>query len=819
MKPHLPLIAVGFFLATLSAESYSATRPRELARSQTANIIVSGVEMLEQYGSAAEYSGANTEALAKEIKSCGITYNGTNCLDTQFENFGNAGVKDVDTKDKSGYIFFSRFKMKNDKRILLMAVIANKSDCKLTADKTKCAIDPVTKKPVPEAAFRTANIWAIDAGREKPESYIADFLNCVESEGSCLLRPLLAYDPIRGTAEDNALSDLEGTKAVFANDFRRFYSAAVSASTFAKQPNIDRAVRALTARSEVITKSGNAIYRAAFMNLMKTKFTKNPDLIKDVAREVVATAAAGSSEKIEAALLLAKGGESSKDIVDTLTAAYANTRLSLDLRKDAVLTLSKIASSAAEKDKIVALLGSADQVLRSASYTAMGSIALTEENLPTITKLLSNSAVNIRGNAVRALSRVPGETATFQMATIIRDRDIDVALTAAQFVKADIEAMSSISEVQFKLLLEGTTLAVVPSIPRDRKVLKDDLVPLRAEILVTAFGKVNSSQISMLANLQTSVASKVATVRVEAVFFINKLSINEATMALIDLLVHADLSVAAEAKDSLSQRLLTDRQLDQLFKIAQAKSVSARRNAVALIGKISSKKALQALLQKSAENIDSSSHLVRADVANILGTIYVEEATSRLIVMINDASVDVRTAALNQIAKGDRLLDDKQIATLKSLLQSSYADVPASVIKLLAKINSSASLNVLASLSGVTITASQQILAVKALATIDSPEAVNAMIGFIALENGNVRGVAEAILNTKILTEDQIARIGTSLAHTAPEVRSSAIRLLNRAGSAVALKLLQDQAKIEADANVKAMLDATIAALTGATQV
>ena len=249
-----------------------------------------------------------------------------------------------------------------------------------------------------------------------------------------MLRPLLAYDPIRVSAEENALNDLEGIKTPYATNFRRFYQAALTAATFTKVPSIDRAARALSQRSEVITNSGNTIYRAAFMNLIQTKFSKNAELIKDVAREVLVKSAPGSSERISAALSLARAGETSKEITDALSQAYLNTKLSSDQRKEIVAVSARVATTPADKDKIISLLGNTDQVLRSAAYTAVGSMTLSEANLPTISKLLLNPAVNIRGNAVRALSRVPGEKAILIMAGMIKDKDIDVALTATTHV-------------------------------------------------------------------------------------------------------------------------------------------------------------------------------------------------------------------------------------------------------------------------------------------------------------------------------------------------------------------------------------------------
>lgn len=766
-------------IGLITFEASAGTRTRRQALQQTADITVSTTEVLEQFGNTPSYPTTNVGLLKSEIESCGITYNGTSCLDTTFENFGNAGVRDVDTGDKSGYVFFSRFKMKKDKRILLMAVIANKSDCVVSKrDPKKCEIDLSTRKNLALPAFRTGNIWAITPGREKPETYIADFLKCTETEEECKLRPLLAYDPIKDSAEETAINDLEGIRTRFANDYRRFFQATQIASKIRTRSVLDKAVRAIEQRSEIITKSGNAIYRAAFFNLIQTNFSKFPELVASVAREIADVAPARSQEQLEAVIIAISNGDTSTANMEILVSGFNNTRISSAVRKEAIKTYAQLASSTAEKNKILQLLSSSEQVLRSGAYSALDNMQLSEENIPAINKLLSNKAENIRGNGLKALSRVSGAKGMERMALVIKDKSVDVALSAAGYLKETLRALDSISEVEFIYLLENTTIAAVTNNSRDRRVLETSLIPAREDLLAFAFTKTSGTQQSTLVALKNSATNHFISIRVEAIRFINQLTIPDATITLIGLMSDTNVDVTTEVMKALNTKLLTDTHLDLLFKTSISPNVSIRRNAVSLIGKVSSKRALQALLRKVQENIDSSSWMVRGDIAQILGAIYDTSATTALITLMSDVKKEVRQQASSQLMKADRLYDDTQIKALKALLESSYSDVPSRVITILGQVN--------------------------------TLEMTQIIVSYLGSSNLDLRNSAENSLKLKVLNESELALLEVTLKNANPEVRVVAVRLLSKSALPLAKEMLTSQLSIEADELVRIEIQTAI---------
>lgn len=802
-RSSMALLALGL----LSFEAVAALRTREQARALTANIMVSSAEVLEQFGGT-EYPSDKMMALKDEIESCGITYTGTNCLDTKFENFGNAGVKDVDTGDKSGYVFFSRFRMKGDTRVLLMAVIANKSDCVLSkTDPTKCQIDPTTRQAKPLPAFRTGNIWALTPGRETPEIYIQDFLTCTESEDACQMRPLLAYDPVKGTREDAALVDLEGLTSTYTKDFRRFFHAAQVAATFPKGAKLDRAVRALTARSELVTKSGNVPYRSAFFTLIQTKFAAFPDLVADVAREVGSVAAAGSPEQLQATLIAARSGDTSAATLTALTALYTNARQPADLRKEALGLVAKAAKTPADFDKIIALLGSTDQVLRSGTYFLLGGLTFTEANLPAITKLLGSNLPNVRGNGLKALSRVAGDKALIQMAGMFKDKDVDVALSAVSYLSVQLDAVPSITELTFTALVEASTLTA-PTNARD-------LLLARTAVLDKAFGKIKATPAAILAALKISAANKVSRVRASVVPYIAKLSSRDALTALINLVTDADAEVNAAVMGALQKKPLTDANLDLLYKLAMDKSVTVRVNAVTLIAGIGSSKALQALLKKSTENLDAQSFKVRAQVATLFGAIYAPETTSALLSMLNDQAAEVRLAAFTQLSKGDRLFDDAQVLGIRALVNSVNADVPARAVILLAQVNTVTSIAALNELLTAQLPEDVRNQVVLGLGAVESADTSAMVLSFLTDASPLVRASAEAVLNSRTPSDALLPVLSADLSSEDASLRLLAIRQIGRLSSQAAIDLLSARLSVETDETLKLELSNAIAAVTG----
>lgn len=750
----LTLLALSF----LTFEAVAATRTREQARQQTNNLTVASAEVLEQFGATPLYPSENTEAIKGEIESCGLNYNGTACLDSNFENFGNAGVKDVDTTDKSGYVFFSRFKMKKDPRILLMAIIANKSDCVLSkTDPRKCEIDPATRQPKLLPAFRTGNIWAITPGREKPETYITDFLKCTETEDECMLRPLLAYDPSKNR-EETAINDLEGVRSRYADDFRRFFHAAEIASGITNKTQLERAVTAISKRSEVVTKSKNPAYINGFFSLIQTRFSKFPELVVDVAREVVATAPAGSVEQLQATIIAVRNGDTSASSLKVLATGFANTRLATEVRKTALTAYARAAKTTADQDKVLALLASNDQVLRSGAYAAVDEMELTDANLPALEKVLTSTAPNMRGNGVKALSKIETIAGAQRLGLMMKDKSVDVALSAATYVQKTLNALTTFTEVDFIFFMENTTLAAQTA-ARDARILTEDLAPAREKVLRLVFGKVKAKEQVMLAALKKSAVSRLVSVRVDAIRFIAQLKLDDATTALIQLLTDTNVTVNAALMEALNARLLTDKEVDLLFKTSINPDVLVRRSAVALIAKVSSKKALQALLVKSQENIDASSWKVRMDVANLLGAIYTAETTSALFRMLTDTHAEVRTTAFTQLAKGDRLFDDAQVGTLQTLLQTGDAVTAERAAILLCQVNTETSVAILTGMLNAPAFAAQQLPLVKALGAVNSVESTALLITALASTDPEVKSLAQAALTTRELTVEQTAEV------------------------------------------------------------
>lgn len=810
MKPSmLPIIAI----ALVSFDSVAGQRTREQARQLTSNLVVSSVEALEQFGATPSYPVANINALKSEIESCGITYNGTACLDSGFENFGNAGVKDVDTTDRSGYVFFSRFKKKGDPRILLMAVIANKSDCVLSkTDRTKCEIDPATRAPRPLKAFRTGNIWAITPGREKPETYVADFLKCTETEEECMLRPLLAYDPISATKEEAALADLEGTSR-FATNFRRFYQATQVAGEMTNRQQLDRAVRALEKNSEVITRSGNATYRSAFFNLIRTKFSRFPNLVSDVAREIGGLASAGSLEQLQATLISVQNGERSAASMAVLANGFANTRLAVETRREALALFARLATTTPDKDKVILMLASAEQPMRSTAYSVVGEMSLTDENLPALNRVLENAAVNVRGNGVKALSRLNTIKGMERMAMMIKDKSVDVALAAAEYLKDSLSNTTAITEANFIFMMENSTIAATAVTTRDRRVLEESLIPARSAALKLAFERIRAREHVVLAALKTSASHRLVSVRVDAISFIGRLGSADATVALINLLTDSNVLVNAELMKALNARLISDDHVDLLFRMSINPSVMVRQSAVALIGKVQSRKAQQALIQKAQENIDSSSWKVRRDVALILGGYYTAEVTNTLIAMMNEARPEVRDAAFSQLSKGDRLFDDTQVLKLKNLLQSTHPVVPSRAVILLAQVNTIASMSVVSGLTDPTLSNSLQLEVVNGLGAVDSTDTTTLLISFLVDDDMAVRSTAEAALNTRVLTDSQLSLLAPAIANPEVSIRLIGIKQLGRGSSTVAMDMLSALAATEVDETLKLEIQAALEAL------
>lgn len=816
MKQTKILSCLSFSIFFLAIDAEAAVRTRAQARALTSDLPVSRVELIQQFGMGSVYPQASIDLLKGELESCGITYNGTKCLDTQFENYGSAGVKDVDTVDKSGYIFFSRFKMKKDPRILLMAVVANKSDCRsLPTDYTKCAVDPRTKKPIPQKAFRTGNIWAIEPGRDKPDIYIKDFLECSKDEANCKLRPLLAYDPVEASREESALLDLEG-QSPYALNAKRFYHAAVEAAEIKTPTNRARAIFALTNRSQILTASTNEVYKLTFLSLLNSKYGGETQLLLKAAGELLKNAAPGSWLEARSALTLASNGDSSPAIKNLLLARGVDARLTSDLRKELIAAYAKLASSPAEKDKLVELLGSPDGVLRSAAYSALSQMTLGEENLTTISKLLVSPKVNVRGNAVRALSRVSGVAALEKMVSMIMDADIDVSLAAANYAKGMLESLMSLSPRNFITLLENSTIKAVVS-RADQRKLNELLIPTRKAILSSAFEKSLGQEEELFFLLNKSLKNPLASVRVEAISFIGLLNRPEAVATLIALLNDKDLSVSAEVVRVLEQKMLTDEHIDLLYRMAMDKNPLARQKAVRLIGRITTQKSLQALLLKSQEYMDASSKLIRTEVATILGSFYVAEATERLVAMLNDEAIEVRNAAFAPLSRGDRLISEKQTRQLIIYLQSPFADVPMKVTQLLSLIKSPLAIEAMMNLVSANASVELRLIAVDAIAEVYTAEATTLLLKVLLDSNAVLREKANLALSQRLIGEQELLSLSAGLSYADPSIRLVVASYLARSSSVEVLELLKKALEVEVDAMVAAGLEAAIVEVSSRT--
>lgn len=653
----------------------AASRTRDVAKRMTSDLLVSQVENLIQTGAGETYAAEKIEALKNEIMSCGLTYNGTPCLDSKFENFGNAGVKDVDTTDKSGYVFFSRFKMKGDSRILLMSIIANKSDCVLDQkDPKKCAIDPRTKRPVALRAFRTGNIWAVGAGREKPEAYVKDFLECTTSEVNCKLLPILAFDPIEGIADRALVNEIKAIGGIRGKDFRRLHHLAAKASSIKDAALVKELSEALVSRAEIVTGSGNALYTAAFFQLVQTKYSKDVALVTTVARQILALNPAGSVEAVKAAMVLAANGEKTPEILGAIKAGILNARLDATVRSEAVTSFAAAATLAEDKSFIVSLLGSSDAKLRGAAFGVIGNLELAEENLPAVEKLLKNSAVNIRGNGLRALARVSGVKALELMTSMIGDADMDVATDAAKNMKMMAEAITVIPELSLVNLIEVSEVKARVTDARDQRLLDQNLIPSRDEALKILLTKTEGDEISVLTRLKAQATSKKSpSVRARTVALISLMEAPESISVLIGLLADVDAQVSTAVLKGLGLKTLTDEHTDVVFKVSLNKVSAVRRNAVAALAMIPTKRAREALVQKSRERIDNDSQTIRADVARILGSHFTQDATLALIDLIGDESVMVVNAASKELERADRLLGRAELERLVSKNEASDA--------------------------------------------------------------------------------------------------------------------------------------------------
>ncbi len=808
---HLVTLAV----LALPMLSEAATRLRQDARKATSDLVFSNVEQLEEaYGQGSEYALAKIVALKNEILSCGLTYTGTPCLDTQFENFGSDGIKDLDTADKTGYVFFSRFKMKKDNRVLLMSVIANKYDCALDErDPTKCKMDPKTRKPVPAKAFRTGNIWAVELGREKPEIYMKDFLACMASAETCPMRLLLAFDPIGNTDQD-LLTQLQALNPAMVNpDFRRLYHLAVKTSALPTKSLLDQSAALLTSRTAMITGSGNAAYRSAFMTLMVTKFITYKTLVTKTALETLKVAAPGSEEATIAALVLNAQGDRTVATFAALKAGMLNTKVSAEVRQRAVSAFANTAVTNADKDFLVSLLGNADNILRKQAYSSVNTMNLSEENLAGVSLLLANPAVNVRGNALRALGRIPGQKAMEKLATMIQDKDIDIADLAAGGLGDKLEELDSISEDSFLFLLQNTVVQAKATDPREIKILRDSILPKRKAALALALTKVISEEISLLARLRVLAtnAKALISVRAEAVYFIGQLSTPSATTVLIKLIAEPDVKISAEVLAALSTKVLTDDYVDAIYAISMNKIVSVRRNALSVLGLISGKKAAAAIMMKSKESIDISSYLVRKDAAALLGKNFGSEATDRLIQMMSDANIEVRAAATRAVSSGTRIFSTEQINTVVNLVHILDVSEKASIITVLqATLESFGADLLILELATNSQDPLIKDVAIRTLLADDSAATTDLLIQILPTADLELRSAIEANFNARNLDASLTPVLGTLLNHEDPTLRILIVKQLARQNSLEAQELLKTRLGIETDELVKIEISSAI---------
>ncbi len=209
--------------------------------------------------------------------------------------------------------------------------------------------------------------------------------------------------------------------------------------------------------------------------------------------------------------------------------------------------------------------------------------------------------------------------------------------------------------------------------------------------------------------------------------------------------------------------------------------------------------------------MDADSKLVRADVAKILGTLAVAEATNELVAMLADEAKEVRDIASAELAKPERLVTDEQTTTIIGMVLSTDLDVSLRAAKLLGQLNTPMAISTLVGLTKPEVSDALQMVAAEGLSGVVSSDATMALIGLLRDSEPTVRERALAGMTNRLLNEQELVALSEGLASQDTAIVVLTVDVMRKSASVVAVNLLTARLQVELNDEMKVLLQDAIA--------
>ncbi len=561
-----------------------------------------------------EYTPQLLAQLSSEMESCGLTFSGPLCLDSSFVD-GDISQHVAYIETRNSFIFISLISKKDRSKKFVLVIEAEKNSN--------------------SAPLRSVAVYETPASTKNAEVAKNDFLLGRSQKIIEISTPSKALD--------FAASELQKSP-----DFRKLYHfSQLILNTDQKGKLQPIVLQSLNGNYQKITQSNSPQYQWALLNLLRTSFAKERDLLVAVSDELITVQNTNISQL--AAITLAE-----RDIKSDLVKAKVRDALSNDnwtTRRLAIYALNQIRSGVDDENLIIGKLGDSDSDVRNAASDVVSSYRLNNEHLPALNSLMKNDSWPVRQVAVVFAGTINTAESTALIIHLLGDSDSDVRNT----VYSQLDRRT-LTDRELPLLTQhlsngswpirqsavnligkiGTPKAAQALIPQ----LGDDDNDVRNST-VTALNKyrLTNNELGLLTKL---LANPSWPIRQLAVKFIGTIPTAQATAALIPMLGDSDSDVQGSVVALLKARSLTDAEVPLLRSLSNHGSWPVRQSAAYFLGTIKTDQATSALIPMLG---DTDNDVQGTVSASMNGRSLNESHMDALGVVLNHSSWVVRQLA------------------------------------------------------------------------------------------------------------------------------------------------------------------------------
>jgi HEAT repeat protein len=300
-----------------------------------------------------------------------------------------------------------------------------------------------------------------------------------------------------------------------------------------------------------------------------------------------------------------------------------------DVRKNAITALSNTTLSVAEQNKIIEMIGDTDNDVRKEAIRVVDQMALSDEHFATLQNLSNSGNWAVRNESARLAGKVDGDASTIHLISKMGDTDNDVRSQIFQQLDARTMHVGLVSSLETQMSSNNwavrkdaaTLLGKIKEVESTKVLIKkmsDSDNDVRKEIV----GILNQDDRTIDGRVLGDLSSKAGdgnwAVRKDVALLIGKISGDDASKKLIEMLSDTDNDVRKAVNESLASRNMNSNLVGSLSGQLSNNNWAVRKDAATYLGKINHASSLAALNTRLAVETDND---VKAEITKSIAAI------------------------------------------------------------------------------------------------------------------------------------------------------------------------------------------------------